>query len=66
MSQGVIVGGVDNGGLLAYDASKFVNGEKECLLFKKNKHAGTVKALDFNPFQVKNIMVNRWVNAIQF
>ena len=50
--SGVIVCGADNGGLLSYNADKFIKGEAECLLFKNNKHTGAVKALDFNPFQV--------------
>ena len=48
----MIVCGADNGGLLSYNADKFIKGEAECLLFKNNKHTGAVKALDFNPFQV--------------
>ena len=51
--SGVIVCGADNGGLLTYNAEKFIKGQSECLLFKNNKHTGAVKALDFNPFQVK-------------
>jgi len=51
LPSGIIVGGTDNGGLLGYDADKFIQGEEDCLLFKKDKHSGAVKALDFNPFQ---------------
>ena len=51
----MIVCGADNGGLLTYNAEKFIKGQAECLLFKNNKHTGAVKALDFNPFQVKYI-----------
>jgi len=53
LANGVIVGGADNGGILAYNATDFINGEQDCLIFKKDKHSGAVKALDFNPFQVK-------------
>lgn len=57
LPNGVIVGGADNGGLFAYDASKFIAGEDDCLMFKKDKHTGAVKALDFNPFQ-NNLLVS--------
>lgn len=57
LPNGVIVGGADNGGLLAYDAAKFIQGNQDCLMFKKDKHSGTVKALDFNPFQVQFLIL---------
>ncbi|XP_060599891.1 protein transport protein Sec31A-like [Ruditapes philippinarum] len=57
LSNGVIVGGGDSGGILAYDASKFLDGDQDCLMFKKDKHTGAVKALDFNPFQ-NNLLVS--------
>jgi len=52
LANGVIVGGADTGALIGYDATKFINGEQDCELFRKDKHTGAVKALDFNPFQV--------------
>ncbi|XP_053393357.1 protein transport protein Sec31A-like isoform X1 [Mercenaria mercenaria] len=57
LPNGVIVGGADSGGLMAYDASKFIKGDQDCLMFKKDKHTGAVKALDFNPFQ-NNLLVS--------
>ncbi|XP_052766437.1 protein transport protein Sec31A-like isoform X3 [Mya arenaria] len=57
LSNGVIVGGADNGGLFAYNAAEFISGNQDCLLFKKDKHTGAVKALDFNPFQ-NNLLVS--------
>lgn len=65
LPNGVIVGGTDNGGLMAYDASKFIKDDTNCLMFKKDKHTGAVKALDFNPFQVMWGFVDRYY-CVQF
>ncbi|XP_061191431.1 protein transport protein Sec31A-like isoform X2 [Saccostrea echinata] len=51
MSSGVVVAGADNGSMYYYDAAGMIKGDEDCLMFKKNKHVGAVKALDFNPFQ---------------
>ncbi|XP_078319996.1 protein transport protein Sec31A-like isoform X1 [Crassostrea virginica] len=50
-SAGVVVAGADNGSIYYYDAAGMIEGDSDCLMFKKNKHVGAVKALDFNPFQ---------------
>jgi len=50
--SGFIVGGADNGGIYCYDATKMIEGSKDCLQLKLERHTGAVKALDFNPFQV--------------
>lgn len=52
-SAGVVVAGADNGSVYYYDAAGLIEGDEDCLMFKNNKHVGAVKALDFNPFQVK-------------
>lgn len=52
MPSGMIVGGTDSGGLLGYNAAKLVEGNKDCLVLKNEKHTGAVKALDFNSYQV--------------
>lgn len=52
-SAGVVVAGADNGSIYYYDAAGMIEGDSDCLMFKKNKHVGAVKALDFNPFQVR-------------
>ncbi|KAL4240586.1 Protein transport protein Sec31A [Mactra antiquata] len=57
LPNGVIVGGGDNGCLLGYNANKCIDGDQDCLMFKKDKHTGAVKALDFNPFQ-NNLLVS--------
>lgn len=49
--SGVIVAGADNGNLFCYDGASMIEGEDK-LLFKRDKHVGAVKALDFNNFQV--------------
>ncbi|KAL5017881.1 hypothetical protein ScPMuIL_003603 [Solemya velum] len=51
MPTGMIVGGTDSGGLLGYSASKLLDGNKDCLVLKNEKHTGAVKALDFNSYQ---------------
>lgn len=52
-SAGVVVAGADNGSVYYYDAAGLIEGDEDCLMFKNNKHVGAVKALDFNPFQVR-------------
>ncbi|KAJ8319239.1 hypothetical protein KUTeg_004330 [Tegillarca granosa] len=51
-ASGVVVAGGDNSNIYCYDGAKMINGAKDSLLFKQDRHTGAVKALDFNPFQV--------------
>ena len=52
--QGLIVGGLDQGALTLYDASKLLSGDSRgAVVATKDKHTGPVQALDFNPFQVR-------------
>ncbi|XP_071829619.1 protein transport protein Sec31A-like isoform X2 [Apostichopus japonicus] len=50
LPNGIIAGGTDNGSVYLYDASKLLSNE-EALITKTEQHTGSVKALDFNPFQ---------------
>jgi protein transport protein SEC31 len=50
-SDGVIVGGLEDGGVGFWDASKLIAGDADCLLEMKNVHQGAVKGLQVNPFQ---------------
>ncbi|XP_043843257.1 protein transport protein Sec31B isoform X4 [Dromiciops gliroides] len=50
-SPGVIAGGGDNGVLTLYSVSQILTSGKEPLIAQKEKHTGSVRALDFNPFQ---------------
>lgn len=52
-SSGIIAGGCDNGVIRLYDASKLArNVESE--IAKSDRHVGSVKALNFNLFQVSH------------
>ncbi|XP_068113975.1 protein transport protein Sec31B isoform X2 [Hyperolius riggenbachi] len=50
-SNGVIVGGGDNGEITLYSASQILASGKEPVIGKNGKHTGPVRALDLNPFQ---------------
>ena len=57
-SAGVITGALDNGELMAWDASKLLENDDEALLFADNTTAqGPIKALDFNRIQ-PNLLVS--------
>jgi hypothetical protein len=49
--NGLLCGGTENGHLYVWDPFKIINNE-EAVVFKTDKHTGSVAALDFNPFQV--------------
>ena len=51
-NSGAIVGGCDGGLLQIYSSQKLLAGEKSPMA-RQDKHSGPVRALDFNPFQVK-------------
>ncbi|XP_064631630.1 protein transport protein Sec31A-like isoform X3 [Lineus longissimus] len=48
--NGLLCGGTENGHLYVWDPFKIINNE-EPVVFKTDKHTGSVGALDFNPFQ---------------
>ncbi|XP_077999565.1 protein transport protein Sec31A-like isoform X2 [Glandiceps talaboti] len=48
--NGIIIGGIDNGNVMLYDAAKLLENE-EGFITKTDKHIGAVRALDVNPFQ---------------
>ena len=50
--SGVIVGGCDGGVMQVFSAAKLLKNEDPVVL-TKSKHAGPVKALDFNCFRVR-------------
>lgn len=52
--NGIIVGGCDNGRIQMYSAAKLLAGE-DGVIARQDKHTGAVRALDFNPFQVRTI-----------
>nr|XP_057917004.1 protein transport protein Sec31A isoform X2 [Doryrhamphus excisus] len=48
---GRLVGGSENGTLTVYDPESIVGSGAEAVVGQCDKHAGPVRALDFNPFQ---------------
>ncbi|NXX80620.1 SC31B protein, partial [Urocolius indicus] len=50
-SSGVIVGGGDNGVLTMYSVHRILASKNEPVIGQTEKHSGSVRALDFNPFQ---------------
>lgn len=52
LGSGVIVGGCDGGVMQVFSAAKLLKNEDPVIL-TKSKHAGAVKALDFNLFRVR-------------
>ncbi|KAK3089875.1 hypothetical protein FSP39_007256 [Pinctada imbricata] len=55
--SGIVVAGADNGSIYCYDGAGLIKGSSSSLRFKKEKHTGAVKALDFNKFQ-KNLLAS--------
>lgn len=49
--SGIIAAGCDNGVICLYNASKLAR-NVDSILAKNDRHVGSVKALDFNLFQV--------------
>lgn len=49
-SNGVIVGGCESGYLKMFSAEKLLKGEN-ALIAESNKHNGSVRTIDFNPFK---------------
>ncbi|XP_058828807.1 protein transport protein Sec31A isoform X2 [Topomyia yanbarensis] len=49
-SNGLIVGGCESGVIQVYSASKLLAGEN-ALLAQQDKHNGSVRCMDYNPFQ---------------
>jgi protein transport protein SEC31 len=50
-SSGIIAGGCDNGVIRLYNASKLAK-NVDSVVAKSDRHVGSVKALNFNLFQV--------------
>lgn len=50
-NSGIIAGGCDNGKICLYNASKLAM-DVDSLMTSSDRHVGSVKALDFNSFQV--------------
>ena len=50
---GRLVGGSENGTLTVYNPEAIINSGAETIVGQSDKHTGPVRALDFNPFQVK-------------
>ncbi|KAK9505402.1 hypothetical protein O3M35_009469 [Rhynocoris fuscipes] len=60
-TQGIIVGGCDQGAIQVYNVSKLLSNE-EGLVASPERHSGSVNALDFNPFQ-KNLLATGATNS---
>ncbi|NWR64521.1 SC31B protein, partial [Bucorvus abyssinicus] len=52
-SSGVIIGGGDNGVLTMYSVNRILASNSEPVIGQTEKHSGPVRALDFNPFQLR-------------
>lgn len=50
--SGVLIAGGETGNIILYDPSKIIAGDSEVVIAQIDKHAGPVRALDVNPFQV--------------
>lgn len=51
---GIIVGGCEDGTIKIYSAAKLLARESNCLISSPHRHAGPVRAMDFNPFRDEN------------
>lgn len=51
----MIIGGGDNGVLTMYSAHRILASKSDPVIGQTEKHSGPVRALDFNPFQVRNL-----------
>ncbi|XP_050459299.1 protein transport protein Sec31A isoform X1 [Cataglyphis hispanica] len=51
---GIIVGGCEDGTIKIYSAAKLLARESNCLISSPHRHAGPVRAMDFNPFREEN------------
>lgn len=50
---GRLIGGSENGTVTVYSPGAIVTPGAEAVIGQSDKHTGPVRALDFNPFQVK-------------
>lgn len=53
---GRLVGGSENGTLTVYSPEAIMGSGAEAVVGQSDKHTGPVRALDFNPFQVKSMV----------
>ncbi|XP_011708304.1 PREDICTED: protein transport protein Sec31A isoform X1 [Wasmannia auropunctata] len=51
---GIIVGGCEDGTIKLYSAAKLLARDSNCLINSPHRHAGPVRAMDFNPFREEN------------
>ncbi|KAI3629369.1 hypothetical protein MIR68_012574 [Amoeboaphelidium protococcarum] len=51
-SLGIIAGGLEDGSIDLWNPAAMIQKKDNALLLRKQAHQGSVKALDFNPFQV--------------
>ncbi|XP_011874105.1 PREDICTED: protein transport protein Sec31A isoform X2 [Vollenhovia emeryi] len=51
---GIIVGGCEDGTIKIYSAAKLLARDSNCLINSPHRHAGPVRAMDFNPFREDN------------
>lgn len=55
----MIIGGGDNGVLTMYSVHHILASKGDPVMARTEKHSGPVRALDFNPFQVRNIKISK-------
>lgn len=55
-SDGVIAAGGDTGTITLYSAEQILAAGKDPIIGQSEKHGGPVRGLDFNPFQVLNLL----------
>lgn len=58
---GRLVGGSENGTLTVYSPEAIITSGAEAVVGQSDKHTGPVRALDFNPFQVKCVVKRVYV-----
>ncbi|XP_011168617.1 protein transport protein Sec31A isoform X2 [Solenopsis invicta] len=51
---GIIVGGCEDGTIKIYSAAKLLARDSNCLINSPHRHAGPVRAMDFNSFREEN------------
>lgn len=50
--SGILIAGGENGNVILYDPAKIMAGGNDVIIAESDRHAGPVRALDINPFQV--------------
>eukprot|EP01135_Chromosphaera_perkinsii_P003316 Nk52_evm16s240 gene=Nk52_evmTU16s240 len=62
LGRGVVAGGMDNGGLVAWKAEDILQGNTKAKVLENQVHKGPVSSLDFNHFQ-NNLLASSSVNS---